>query len=416
MKYAVYPYGRPENLAGDYVVATYLMFGADCGNALKKAGNFAVGQTVGTWVSVPGISDEMVERYQGRVVSLYPVRAEGEQVFVIRIAFPQVNFSNSFTMLMTALVGNDVSTALQTKLIDLEFFGDSLKAFSGPKKGIEELRKITNVYGRPIVLNMIKPCMGFTPKEGAKLFYESACGGVDLIKDDELLGSPSYNHVTERVLAYEEASKNAYERTGKRTIYMANISGSPVKMRENAKAAVQAGAKACLVNFIFGGLDALAEICEEFGESLFIMAHYAGVGVMNWEHGGIDNSVFLGLLPRLAGAHAVMTMYPNRNDSAAMLDFCHTVQAQNLPLKGIRPLVTTVGGGITPINQEQLQKELGNDIIIGIGGAIQGHPMGTTIGAQTAMTAVEATAQGISLETAAKNCEGLKAAIQSWNK
>ncbi len=99
-----------------------------------------------------------------------------------------------------------------------------------------------------------------------------------------------------------------------------------------------------------------------------------------------------------------------------MLDFYQTVQAQNLSLGGIRPLVTTVGGGVTPLNQEILQKELGNDIIIGIGGAIQGHPMGTTVGAQTAMTAVQATANGISLQTAAESCEGLKTAFQLWNQ
>ncbi len=415
MVYAQYPYGRPEGLTGDYLIATYLMFGTDSGSALKKAGGFAVGQTVGTWISVPGVSSDMVENYQGRVVSLYPVAGAEETVFVLRVAFPMANFANSFTILMTALVGNDVSTALQTKLIDIELFGNASRSFHSPKKGIDDLRQLTGVYGRPVVLNMIKPCTGFTPEEGAKLFYASACGGIDLIKDDELLGSPSYNQVEARVRAYLKASESAFEQTGKKAVYMPNISGSPQKMRDNAKAAVQAGAKACLVNFVFGGLDALAEICEEFGDSLFIMAHYAGVGVMNWARGGIANPVFLGILPRLAGAHAVMTMFPNRQDASAMLDFYQTVQAQNLPMNGIRPLVTTVGGGITPINQEALQKELGSDVIIGIGGAVQGHPMGTTAGAKTAMEAVEATAKGIPLEAAAKSSEGLRAAIRFWN-
>jgi 2,3-diketo-5-methylthiopentyl-1-phosphate enolase len=416
MVYAQYPYGRTECLDGDYLIATYLMFGTDCGSALKKSGGFAVGQTVGTWISVPGVSSSMVENYQGRVVSLYPVACAEETVFVLRVAFPMVNFADSFTIMMTALVGNDVSTALQTKLIDIELCGNASRSFKGPKKGIDDLRKITGAYDRPVVLNMIKPCTGFTPEEGAKLFYASACGGIDLIKDDELLGSPSYNQVAERVKAYLKASESAFEQTGKRTVYMPNISGSPKKMRDNAKAVVQAGAKACLVNFVFGGLDTLAEICEEFGNDLFIMGHYAGVGVMNWARGGIANPVFLGIIPRLAGAHAVMTMCPNRQDSTAMLDFYQTVQAQNLPMKGIRPLVTAVGGGITPINQEELQKELGNDVILGIGGAVQGHPMGTTEGAKTAMCAVEAAAKGISLETAAKTSEGLRTAIQYWNK
>lgn len=35
---------------------------------------------------------------------------------------------------------------------------------------------------------MIKPCTGYTPEVGAKLFFEAAAGGVDIIKDDELIG------------------------------------------------------------------------------------------------------------------------------------------------------------------------------------------------------------------------------------
>ncbi len=81
---------------------------------------------------------------------------------------------------------------------------------------------------------------------------------------------------------------------------------------------------------------------------------------------------------------------------------------------GIRPIVTTVGGGVTPINQAKIQEELGKEIVIGIGGAIQGHPLGTAVGADTAVRAVEATARGISLEELAHNHEGMRVALASW--
>lgn len=414
LNYFTYPYGRAEQLDENYIIASYLVYGASYENILKKAGNFAVGQTIGTWVEVPGVSTGMVERYQGRVVSLEAVRGAGEEtVFFMRLAFPLENFAGSFTMLLTALAGNDVSTAMQTKLVDLELCGKAA-AVAGPKQGMNELRALTGVFDRPLVLNMIKPCTGFTPQEGAKLFYEAARGGVDLIKDDELLGSPAYNPAPQRVEAYAKAAESACGQTGKRAVYLPNISGAPKQMRANAKAVLEAGAKACLVNFVFGGLDSLAELCAEFGEKLFIMAHYAGVGVMNWERGGIANPVFLGLLPRLAGAHAVMTMHPDRADPAAMYDFYKTVQAQRLPLGAIRPVVTTVGGGVTPANQAAVQSELGRDCVIGIGGAIQGHPMGTAAGARAAVAAVSASAAGVSLEEAAESCEELRAALELW--
>ena len=409
MKYCAYPYDRPENAAGDYVTATYLVRGAGYANILDKAGAFAVGQSVGTWIKVPGISDAMVERRQARVVGIYPAGEEAEGP-----AFPRENFGNSLAMLMTALVGNDVSTALGARLAGLELSQAAASAFPGPAQGIGELRKLTGVQGRPLVLNMIKPCSGFTPEEGARLFFEVARGGVDLVKDDELLGSPAYNPVAERTALYLRAAGEAGKISGRTSVYMPNISGPPSMMRKNALAIIDAGAKACLVNFVFCGLDALAELAEEFGSRLFIMAHYAGAGTMGSERGGVANSVFLGSLPRLAGAHAVMTMHPDRADPAAMLDFFATVQAQRLPMGRIRPVVTAVGGGVTPANQARVQEDLGKDLIIGIGGAIQGHPLGTATGAEAAMLAVEATAGGVPLEKAAEGHKGLKLALERW--
>ena len=414
--YLGYPYDRVENLCHDYIVATYQIFGSGYSDILKKTAAFAVGQTVGTWVKVPGITDEMREKYQGRIIGIYPVDCQEETIFIIKIAFPLVNFAGSFNMLFTALVGNDVSTAMATKLVDIELQGGASKQFDGPSKGIKELRELTGVMNRPIILNMIKPCLGFDAKTGANFFYESALGGVDIIKDDELLGNVDYNHVADRVRLYGEAAKRAGDKTGKETVYMVNISDTPSKTKDNIKAAIDAGAKACLINFVFGSIDLLMEITKKYGNEIFIMAHYAGVAVLDWPCGGISPSVYLGTIPRLAGAHSVMTMYPNFRDSKAVFGYLRTVQNQMLPLAGINPLVTAVGGGITPINQQAVQCDLGKDVVIGIGGAIQGHPMGTTQGSVAAVDAVSATAEGMPLEEKAKSSPALKAALDLWGK
>ena len=42
-------------------------------DVLKKAGTLAVGQTIGTWIPVPGITDEIREKYMGRVVNVFDV-------------------------------------------------------------------------------------------------------------------------------------------------------------------------------------------------------------------------------------------------------------------------------------------------------------------------------------------------------
>lgn len=419
MRFDAAPFGRPETLENDAVIATYIAHGLDHATVLNRAGAFAVGQTVGTWVPVPGLSQTMVENYQGRVLGVCDagLTAEAEErCFVLRVAFPAANFGRSLSALLTALLGNDVSTAMRARLVDLEFSPGALRPFLGPAQGIEDLRRLTGVRGRPLVLNMIKPCAGFSPGEGAALFAEVARGGVDMIKDDELLASPGYNEVAQRFKAYSAAARAVFEETCHRPLYLPNLSGTPAQMMENAKALLAEGAKACLVNFVFGGIDALLELCDAFGKELFIMGHYAGAGVFSSWDCGLANPVSIGLLPRLAGAHAVMTMAPTRTNAHALFDFEQTVQAQRLPLPGIAPLVTAVGGGLTPVSQAAYQHLLGPDTILGIGGAIQGHPLGTAAGAQAAMRAVKATAQGMPLGEAAQDCPPLAKALELWGE
>jgi len=66
------PFDNEENIAsGDYVIATYLVSGVNEQDALARAGRFAIGQTVGTWVELPGITQSMVEGYQA---TMFPPR------------------------------------------------------------------------------------------------------------------------------------------------------------------------------------------------------------------------------------------------------------------------------------------------------------------------------------------------------
>jgi 2,3-diketo-5-methylthiopentyl-1-phosphate enolase len=420
MNFHALPFGRSEALKHSCLIATYLVSGVSYENILQKAGNFVVGQTVGTWIAVPGISPEMVDKYQGQVLDIESagLSPNGEQQFLLRAAFPMDNFGGSFAMLLTSLVGNDVSTALKTRLVHVEFshITNVSAIWRGPQKTYADIKNLARVSeDRPLVLNMIKPCLGFSPEEGAKLFYESALGGVDLIKDDELLASPAYNTVYERTKAYLRAAEAAYEKTGKRTVYFPNISGTPSQLIKNAELVIEAGARACLVNYVFGGLDALAEFTEAFGDKIFIMGHYAGIAAMSADTTGIADNVFIGTLPRLAGVHSIMTPFPGKSDFRAAYEFHRSIQAQTLPMGGMPKTLPAVGGGVTPVNQAYIQELVGHEAIIGIGGAIQGHPMGTTAGAEAAMTAVKASARGLALHEAAKTCASLRKALELWS-
>lgn len=413
--YFKYPFDTSSSIVqGDYVIATYYAFGLMDSEILRSAGQFAIGQTVGTWIELPGVTEEMVEQWQARVLAVYALPDEAK-IAVLRIAFPRKNFDSSFAMMLTAIIGNDVSTSLKVKLVDLEFTENALRAYRGPRQGATGFREATGVYDRPLILNMIKPCIGYSPERGAELFYQSGLGGVDLIKDDELLADTSVSGIAARIKAYGVAAKRLTEKEGKAPVYIANITDTPKRMHQHAKVAIEEGAKAVMINFVMTGIDALNELTEEYGQELCFLAHYAGYGVMNFAEGGISSRVALGILPRLAGADAVMTMFTGGRQTQGMLDMLSTIQKQRLPMGTIKPMMTTIGGGITPASIPDIMKLFGNDIIIGVGGAVQGHPMGTTAGAKAMMDAMFAVIKGETIDAAATYSPELKASLEIWD-
>ena len=57
----------------NYAVATYHISLPKEVDVLKKAAALAVGQTIGTWIPIPGITEEIREKYMGKVVNVFDV-------------------------------------------------------------------------------------------------------------------------------------------------------------------------------------------------------------------------------------------------------------------------------------------------------------------------------------------------------
>lgn len=124
------------------LIATYLARLPE-GHEHEAAEAFATGQTIGTWTPVPGITDEMRARYGGRVIELRALEADevvaGEpaegSTSLLRVGFPTVNFGPQFPMLITTLLGNDPSTSIAARLVDIEVAPDFVAGFRGRATG-----------------------------------------------------------------------------------------------------------------------------------------------------------------------------------------------------------------------------------------------------------------------------------------
>jgi 2,3-diketo-5-methylthiopentyl-1-phosphate enolase len=417
------PIGLPEAVfEGDYLVATYF-YSSDAGeDVYEKAKSFAIGQTLGTWLPVPGITNAMRKKYGGKLVSIYdipPIELKTDlpekSSHIIQIAFPDDNFIPQFPMLITTLLGNDVSTSAQVKLIDLKFSKKFLNNFSGPRFGIDGIYKYFNISRRPIILNMIKPCLGYSPKEGAKIFRKIALGGVDIIKDDELFANTSYSKILDRVRLYTKTAKQVYEETGHLTKYCVNITDRQDKMIDYARDAIDAGAGALLVNFIATGLGALQALAEDKYINIPIIAHYASVGSMTESpNTGIASYLILGKFARIAGADLCMFSSPYSTYPFMKRRYKQIANLQRLPLYEMHQTMPVVGGGIHPNAAKKITDDLGKEIMLAVGGAILGHPLGITEGAKAMMKAVEVIGNGGDLMNSAKCHKGLKIALDKW--
>jgi len=412
----------PEHIREkDYIVATYYIKLNKSVDIIAKAASLAVGQTIGTWLPIPGITEEIRNKHMGKVVQILDVPSvdlstqvtEEERQYIIQIAYPTINFTPDFPILITTLLGNDASTSAQVKLIDIEFPKQFAEQFNGPNFGIEGIRALTGVDKRPLLLNMIKPCTGLRPEEGAKIFYETALGGVDMIKDDELLGSPSYSVASDRVKAFKKAAEAAYEITGKKVKYLVNVTDSSSNIMNTIKNVIEVGAEAIMVNFAAVGYSTLHQIAKSV--SVPILAHCAGAG-MFYEgiNSGMSSPLSVGKLTRLAGADIVMINTPYGGYPMQYQKYIQTAQQLSLPYYQVKPTMPSIGGGVHPGMVEKYIKEVGTDIVLAAGGAVQGHPMGSAGGAKAMLQAIDAVMNGIALDDAAKDNEELSMALKLW--
>lgn len=405
----------------NYVVGTYSIELPVEADIIKKAEALAVGQTVGTWTPIPGITEAMREKYMGKVLNIYELppielttQVKGDkQMFLIQVAYPAANFGRDFPLMITSLLGNDASTSAQVKLLDIEFPETFLSNFHGPRFGSEGLRERLHVYDRPFLLNMIKPCTGITPSEGANIFYQVALGGVDIIKDDELLGNPDYSLAEKRVLEYKKAAQRAFEETGHRVHYFVNISRGVNEILDGIRKVEEAGADGIMVNFAVLGYSCLKYIAEH--TVLPILAHSAGVGMFTeGSANGMVTPLAVGKLTRIAGADIVMINTPYGGYPLRKQKYLQTLQQLTLPLKHIKASLPSLGGGVHPGIVEKYIHEAGKDIVLAAGGAIQGHSMGPTAGAKAMRKAIEIAAAGRPFLEAAQESEELKLALERW--
>ena len=243
----------------------------------------------------------------------------------------------------------------------------------------------------------------------------NAAGGVDIIKDDELLADPTYCPVVDRVKEVMAGVKRAYEETGEKTLYCVNITDEVDRMVDKAKRVIELGCNAIMVNFTPVGLSAVRMLAEHPDINVPIWAHPAYAGAVYQSHySGLSSWLHLGKLLRIAGAD--MLVYASAYGKVTILKerYVRVAQALQAPFYHLKPILPAPGAGMNHALVYHTLADIGPNSIIGAGGAIHGHPMGAQAGAHSMRLVIDAAIADVPLDVLAAEHEVVRVALERW--
>ena len=402
------------------LTATYQLFGKP-GSFQKKAEGIALGLTIGSWTDLPLLEQQQLKQHKGEVVSVtefettqHPLNPEKIRAEV-KIAYPSANFSADLPAILTTVFGK-LSLDGEVKLLDLDFDAELLSHFPGPRFGIEGIRDLLGVHNRPLVMSIFKGVIGRDIDFLAEQLRQQALGGVDLVKDDEILFDNPLTPFEKRITTGKEVLRRTYEETGHRTLYAVNLTGRTSELKGKAEKARELGADALLFNVHAYGLDVLQELAENDAIGLPLMAHPAFSGAFtSSSFYGLATPLALGKLIRYAGAD--FSLFPSPYGSVALEKSAALALGDELtkesPVKRSFPVPSAgIHPGLVPL----LMGDYGIDSIINAGGGVHGHPVGAAGGGLAFRQAIEAVLNGISLDEAAAQHPELKTALELWGR
>jgi ribulose-bisphosphate carboxylase large chain len=286
--------------------------------------------------------------------------------FALRIAYcPEL--VRSLPDLLSILYGN-VSMMEGVRLAELELPPEVLARFHGPGFGVEGIREMLGVHGRPLVCTVLKP-RGASDEHFAQVAEEFALAGGDLVKEDNNLLDPSHGVFERRVERCAGAVARANRKTGRNCLYFANACFPVDRLERTAEAALRLGADGILIPPLLMGLDVVRDLAAR--HRLAVMAHpaFSGTFFEDRRH-GIEPGILLGTIYRLAGVDISIFVNHGGRFNYRREECDSVARALRAPLGRIRRAFAAPAGGMTLDRVDEMTREYGEDTVLVFGGAI----------------------------------------------
>jgi len=396
----------------------------------KAAAVLAGEQSSGTFVSVPGETEELKQRFAARVEKITPLETvsvpslpgyPGDggkfQRAEVVVSWSVQNMGCNLPTLVSTIQGNlyELSQFTGLKLMDVELPPSFAQHFRGPKFGVAGCRKLTKAEHRPLIGTIIKPSIGMTPQQTAKLVKTLAEAGIDFVKDDELMANPPHSPFDERVDAIMRVINDHADRTGKKVMYAFNVSDELDAMQRHYEKVVKSGGTCAMISLNSVGLSGAKKI-GDIG-ALAIHGHRNGWGMLN-RHPllGIEFPAYQKIW-RLAGVdqlhvNGIANKFWESDDSVV-----RSIEACLKPLlggMGVLPVVSSGQWGGQACETYRRTKTV--DLLYMAGGGIMAHPDGPAAGVRSLRKWWDAAVEGLTMEQAVVKYPELKKSVEKFGK
>ena len=406
----------------DELVALYYFEPAEGVSREEAVGRIASESSTGTWTTLFSMPPRM------RDLQAKAFEIEGNYV---KIAYPLALWEEgNAAQLLSGIAGNvfGMKALDRLRLIDASLPADYLRHFKGPHFGIEGIRDMMKVHGRPLTGAVPKPKVGFTAEEHAAVSYETWMGGFDFVKDDENLTSLSFNRFDDRVRAMAKMRDKAEQETGDVKSAFLNITAETEVMKQRADLLADNGWNYAMIDVVVTGTAAVATLrdyCSDLG--LAIHAHRAMHASFDRDERHGITMQFLAKMMRLVGVSQIHTgtavgkLVGTRAEATVLADVLrekHTNAVDHMALDqdwgSIRSAFPVSSGGLHPGLVPDVLDIYGTELVLLVSGGIHGHPKGTRAGAKATMQAIEAWKDGETLDEKAKTATALREALEKW--
>jgi ribulose-bisphosphate carboxylase large chain len=296
---------------------------------------------------------------------------------IVKFAFPLSNINleeDGISQILCHIAGGqvDILEIQKCHILNIELPNKVEESFKlNPAFGIDGFRKFNGVYDKPFFGGIIKPKVGMSPEILLEAVKEMVQGGVNFIKEDELLGNPDHCPLEKRV----PLITNWLKENAPNVIYCFCINGDSPYALERANFVAKNGGNGIHIN-VWSGLGVYRAIRKQNPD---IWIHFQKSGDKFFTDRRAPFHIYWPVICKIAGwsgvdsIHAGMVGGYMNQDEKELDDTLKMLWKYNI--------VPALSCGMHPGLVQYINELLNSfDWMANVGGAMHGHPMGTLSG------------------------------------